>query len=94
MDITRRQKASYLNLYVSQESNLLHDVQILCATSGVANAGIDSKNVYCALRTEFPPSIQDMCQEKGRVGHIPSASPNDFSYVVCFDIESFVVLLK
>ncbi len=91
---TRNQKASYLNLYVADGPNISHDVRILCATSGVANAGIDSKNVYCALRTEFPPSIQDMCQEKGRVGRIPSASPDIFSYVVCFDIESFVVLLK
>ena len=74
--------------------NLLHDMRILCATSGVANAGIDSKNVQCALRTEFPPSIQDMCQEKGQVGRIPSATPDAFSYVVCFDVESFVVLLK
>ena len=91
---TRKQKAAYLKLYVSQTMNLLHDVRILCATSGVANAGIDSKNVHCALRTEFPPSIQDMCQEKGRVGRIPSATPDAFSYVICFDVESFVVLLK
>ena len=74
--------------------NLLHDVRILCATSGVANTGIDSKNVQCALRIEFPLSIQDMCQEKGRVGRIPSATPDAFSYVVCFDVKSFVVLLK
>ena len=62
--------------------------------SGVANAGIDSKHVYCALRAEFSPSIQDMCQEKGRVGRVPSATPDVFTYVVCFDVESFVLLLR
>ena len=92
---TQKQKAAYLKLYVSQTMNLLHDVRILCATSGVANTGIDSKNiVQCALRAEFPPSIQDMCQEKGCIGRIPSATPYAFSYVICFNVESSVALLK
>ena len=55
---------------------------------------IDSKHVYYAVRAEFPPSIQDMCQEKGRVGRIPSATPDVFTYLVCFDVESFVLLLR
>ena len=40
---TRTQKASY--------------VLMLCATSGVVNAGIDSRDISCAMRIEFPPSI-------------------------------------
>jgi superfamily II DNA helicase RecQ len=94
--LTRKQKASYLKRFVNvtNTTTIDHDVRILCATSGVANAGIDSKHVYCALRAEFPPSIQDMCQEKGRVGRIPSATPDIFTYVVCFDVESFVLLLR
>ena len=49
------------------------------------------------MRTEFPPSIQDRCQEKGRVGRIPSATANVFTYVqyvICFDIDSYVLLLR
>ena len=90
---TRTQKASYLNLFTSNTTTIDHDAQILCATSGVANAGIDSKDVYCAMRTEFPPSIHDICQEKGRVGQISLATANVFTYVICFDIDSYVLLL-
>ena len=68
---TRTQKASYLDFFTSNTTTIDHDVRMLCATSRVANAGIDSKDVYCTMRTEFPPSIQDICQEKGRVGRIP-----------------------
>ena len=91
---TRTQKASYLDFFTSNSTTIDHDVRMLCATSGVANAGIDSKDVYCAMRTEFPPSIQDICQEKGRVGRIPFASPDVFTYVICFDIDSYVLLLR
>ena len=90
---TRTQKASYLDSFVSDNTTLAHNVRILCATSGVANTGIDSKHVQCAIRIEFPPSIQDICQEKGCVGRIQGASPDDFAYLICFDIDSFVLLL-
>ena len=43
------------------------------------------------MRTEFPPS--NICQEKGRVGQIPSATANVFTYVKCFDIDSYYLLL-
>ena len=84
---TRTQKASYLDFFTSNTTTIDHDVRMLCATSGVANAGIDSRDISCAMRTEFPPSIQYICQEKGRVGRIPSASPNVFTYVICFDLN-------
>ena len=90
----RTQKASYLDLLVSEQTTLAHDVCILCATRGVVNAGIDSKHVRCAIRIEFPPSIQDIFQEKGRVRRIQAATPDDFVYLICFDIDSFVLLLR
>ena len=95
--LTRNQKAwSYLKRFVavSNTTTINHDVWILCATSGFTNAGIDSKHVYCAVRAKFPPSIQDMCQEKGWVGRIPSTTPDIFTYLVCFlNVGSFVLLL-
>ena len=91
---TRTQKASYLDFFTSNTTTIDHDVRMLCATSRVANAGIDSKDVYCTMRTEFPPSIQDICQEKGRVGRIPWASANVFTYVICFDLDLYELLLR
>ena len=76
----------------SYHSNL--PIFVFSLWSGVANAGIDCSEIYTAMRIEIPPSIMDICQEKGRVGRVPSPSPEVYSYMICFDIDSFILLLK
>jgi hypothetical protein len=68
--------------------------QILTATSGAANAGIDDPEVFGVCRTEFPPSLLDVKQEKGRAGRRPLAHPGTDWYMVCISLESLVILLK
>jgi superfamily II DNA helicase RecQ len=68
--------------------------QILVATSGAANAGIDDPEVHGVCRLEFPPSIIDVNQEKGRAGRRSHAKPSSDWYLLCFSLESYVVLLK
>jgi hypothetical protein len=68
--------------------------QILVATSGAANAGIDDPEVYGVCRLEFPPSLLDVNQEKGRAGRRPFANPESDWYLLTFSLESYVVLLK
>ncbi len=93
--LTHQEKAAYLKMFMGNAIPFeFADIRILLATSGVANAGIDCSTIYTAIRIEFPPSIMDMCQEKGRVGRVPSPSPDVYSYMVCFDINSLVLLLK
>jgi hypothetical protein len=93
--LSHEEKASYLKMFMGDAIPFeFADIRILLATSGVANAGIDCSEVYSAIRIEFPPSIMDICQEKGRVGRVPSPSPDIYSYKICFDIDSFVLLLK
>jgi hypothetical protein len=67
---------------------------LLAATSGAANAGLDDPEVYGVTRIDFPPSILDIKQEKGRAGRRPGATPDRNWYVLCFSLESFAVLLK
>ena len=90
--LSQEEKAGYLKLFM--ETSPKRDMRVLLATSGVANAGIDSSKIHTAIRIEFPPSIQDICQEKGRVGRVPNASPLIYSYQICFDIDSFILLVK
>ena len=92
--LSQEEKAGYLKRFVADSSDRKHDIRVLLATSGVANAGIDSKEIHTAIRVKFPPSIQDICQAKGRVGRVPNASPQTYSYKICFDIESCILLLK
>jgi superfamily II DNA helicase RecQ len=68
--------------------------QILTATSGAANAGIDDPEVFGVCRTEFPPSVLDVKQEKGRAGRRPTADPSTDWYLLCISLESIVILLK
>ena len=80
------------------ESSLEHsrpfNPQVLVATSGAANAGIDDPEVFGVTRMEFPPSLLDVKQEKGRAGRRPTASSTTDFYLMCFSLESYVVLLK
>ena len=93
--LSHEEKAAYLKMFMGDELPFdSADIRILLATSGVANAGIDCSEIYTAIRIEFPPSIMDICQEKGRVGRVPSPSPEVYSYMICFHIDSFVLLLK
>jgi hypothetical protein len=68
--------------------------QILTATSGAANAGIDDPEVFGVCRTEFPPSILDVKQEKGRAGRRSTANSATDWYLLCISLESIVILLK
>ena len=71
--LSQEEKAGYLKRFM--ETSPTRDMRVLLATSGVTNAGIDSNEIHTAIRVVFPPSIQDICQEKGRVGRVPDASP-------------------
>lgn len=48
------------------------DPHILIATSGAANAGIDSPSVHLVPHDGFPASSKDLLQELGRAGHRPA----------------------
>ncbi len=93
-ELSHQEKAAYLKRFMAEGEQAHGDIRILLATSGVANAGIDSREIHTAIRIEFPPSILDICQEKGRVGRIMNASPAFYSYDIVFDTDSFIALLK
>jgi hypothetical protein len=44
-------------------------------------------------RAEFPPTLVDVLQEKGRAGRRPTASPATDWYLVCLSLETYVYLL-
>ena len=54
--------------------------KIACATSGVANTGIDCTDVQFVFQINLPPSTWDLAQEMGRAGRGPFATGNDYTY--------------
>ena len=94
--ITKEEKAAYIRMFVNGSSNpnSTLDMRVLCATSSVGNAGIDSPDVRAVYRIDFPPSVLDFVQEKGRAGRRPGALAQDYSYHVCISLESFIFLFK
>ncbi len=68
--------------------------QILTATSGAANAGLNSEDVFGVGRAEFPPTLVDVLQEKGRAGRLFFASAATDWYLVFLSLETYVYLLR
>ena len=92
---TKEEKGQYIRLFLNHgDHQIAQKIQILCATSGVGNAGIDCPDVRAVYRIDFPPSIIDLAQEKGRAGRRDDASPEFFSYNLCISFESFIHLFK
>ena len=93
--LTKDENAELLRLFING-SRKHPDIKLrlLCATSGVGNAGIDCPDVRAVYRIDFPPSILDLAQEKGRAGRRPGATANNFHYTVCYLLESFLYLFK
>jgi superfamily II DNA helicase RecQ len=67
--MTKEEKAAYIRLFVHNgEHPISPRIRILCATSGVGNAGIDCRHIKTVYHVGFPPSILDLAQEKGHAG--------------------------
>ncbi len=89
--LTKDEKGFLVNTFLDDNST---KASVLCATSGVGNAGLDSQNIKAVYRIDFPPSILDIAQERGRAGRRHNASPDVYSYNVCFSLESFLYVFK
>ena len=64
--LTKDKKVELLRLFVNRSKKHPEmQLRLLRATSGVGNAGIDCPDVRAVYRTDFPPSILDLAQEKG-----------------------------
>ena len=93
--LTKQEKAKYIRLFVNGSTKHPQlKIRVLCATSGVGNAGIDYLDVRAVYRIVFPPSIIDLAQEKGRAGRRPGSSSTDYHYIVCYSLETYLYLFK
>ena len=92
--LTKEEKASYTQMFLNPEHEDDKRIRVLCATSGVGNVGIDSPDIRSVFRLEFPPSLMDFSQEKGRAGRRIDADPDNFSYKVFFSIKSLIYLFE
>ena len=68
--------------------------QIILATSGTANAGIDNPNVCGVFRFDFPPSVEYAIQEEGRAARRIGACALTDKYTVYISLESVLSLIR
>ena len=93
--LTKQEKSSYIRKFVNgSKKHPQLQIKLLCATSGVGNAGIDCSDVRAVYRIEFPPSILDLVQEKGRAGRRPGATAENYHYIMCYSLETFLYVFK
>ena len=92
--MTKEEKAFYTHLFLKDDYSDKYNPHILCATSGVGNAGIDSSKIGIIYRLGMPESVCDFFQEKGRASWYPNALASENRYLVCFTIEDLIYLFK
>lgn len=92
--LSKEEKSRYTQIFLNPELEEDESIKVLCATSGVGNVGIDSPDIRGVFRLEFPPSIMDLVQEKGRAGRRPIADPSNFGYTLYFSIESYLYIFE
>ena len=91
--MSREEKSSYLKAFLpcnGTDTNF----KILCATSGVANASIDCKDICYVFCVDLPSSIYNLAQEMGRAGRRPHSASNNYAYNLYFSLEQFVYLYQ
>jgi len=92
--LSKVEKGTYTRFFLDPDHDDDLDINILCATSGVENVGLDSPQIRNVLRMDLPPSPLDFVQEIGRAGRvIPSDSAN-FSYILYFSFENFIYIFR
>jgi hypothetical protein len=69
--LTLEQKAHHIKGFIKSAVDSDFHPRTLSATSGAANAGIDSAQVFGVFPVDFPPNIVDMKQEGGHAGCQP-----------------------
>ena len=92
--LTKEEKSAYIQMFLDPKHRDDLKIKVLCATSGVGNVGLDSREIRSVYRLEFPPSVIDFVQECGRAGRVNPPDPLNFSYHVNYSLESFLYLYE
>ena len=92
--LSRAEKAATIKRFVNGMEALGTKMNILCATSGVGNAGIDCRDVRAVYRIAFPPSIADLSRKCGMAGRRDDATPYNFVYQVAICLKSFLHIFR
>jgi superfamily II DNA helicase RecQ len=90
--LTPEQKSHHIKAFVNSAVDDDFHPRILTATSGAANAGIDSSQVFGVFRVDFPPNMVDMKQEGGRAGRRTEGLIVEDFYCVMISLEGFLHL--
>jgi hypothetical protein len=90
--LTLEQKAHHIKAFIKSAVDSDFHPRILSATSGAANAGIDSTQVFGVFRVDFPPNMVDMKDEGDRAGRRPEWLIVEDFYCVMISLEGFLHL--
>ena len=88
--MTKEENAFYTHLFLKDDRSNRYNPHILCATSGVGNAGIDSSKIGIVDRLGKPESVSDFFQEMEHASRYPNALASENKYVLCFTIEDLI----
>ena len=92
-NLSKEEKGAFISAFTNNNISGMN-FKIMCSTSGVANAGIDCKDVRAVFRLDLPSSVFDLVQEMGRAGRRDNATGEHYHYHLFFSIENLIYLYK
>ena len=85
--LSKVEKGTYTTFFLDPDHNDDFNINVLCATSGVGNVGLDSPQIRNVLRMDLPP--RDWSS-----GRVISPDPDNFSYILYFSLENFISIFE
>ena len=82
--MTKEEKAFFTNMFLNESDDPSFKPDIMCTSSGVGNAGIDSSTIGVIYRLGMPESVLDLYQEKGHAGRYPHSLAVDNKLIYLF----------
>ena len=85
-NLSKEEKGAFIGVFTSTGNGNMN-CKIMCSTSGIANAGIDFKDICAVFQLDLPPSIFDLVQEMGRASRRKNTKGEHYHYHLFFSIE-------
>ena len=90
-NLLKEEKGAFIEAFTNMNDHGMN-FKIMCSTSGVENAGIDSRDIRAVICLDLPPSIFNLVQEMGRASRRTNATGEHYHYHLFFSIEHLLYL--
>ena len=93
-NLSKVEKSRYIQFFINPDHPDDVNINVICATSGVVNANLDSPQFINVSRMEFPPPPLDFVQDICRAGRVLPTYTINYSYILYLCIDKFLYIFE